>query len=143
MGLCSNRFGPRRQCGGGVGELKGETRHNVMRGQVRFAVSVFDRLRGLFAHPHYYGLLILVPCRSIHTYGMKEAIQVAFISKEGMVLEADSYVAPGAVLGRKDAVAVIERRISGKESPKRRHEWFQTGDIVSLDAAFEKGLNND
>ena len=114
-----------------------------MRGQVRFAVTVFDRLRGLFAYPHYYGLLILVPCHSIHTYGMKEAIQVAFISKEGMVLEADSYVAPGTVLSRKDAVAVIERRISRKESQTRQHEWFQAGDIVSLNATFKKGLNND
>ena len=123
--------------------LRGETRHSGMLASVRFAVTRFDRLRGLFAYPHYYGLLVLVPCRSIHTYGMKKPIQVAFINKEGMVLEADPFVLPGTVLGKRDAVAVIERRINETQSQTRQCKWFQAGEIIALDTTFKKGLPHD
>ena len=47
------------------------------------AFSFTARVRGLFAWKHTDKTLMLAPCRSIHTFGMKHAIDVAFVDRDG------------------------------------------------------------
>jgi hypothetical protein len=77
----------------------------------RRAGNFWTRFRGLMGVKHLpqgEGLLI-VPCNSVHCFGMKITIDVVFVSKEGEVLHLMPEMAPGKVspLVRK-ARAVIE-----------------------------------
>jgi uncharacterized membrane protein (UPF0127 family) len=71
-------------------------------------------------------VLALLPCRSIHTFGMRCAIDVAFIDWQGRVLKAARNVAPNRMLSRKGALCVLERR-STPAAP-----WFSEGDTLKL-----------
>lgn len=79
---------------------------------VTFANSFYKRLRGLlgqtkndFGQRH---ALILTPCKSVHTYFMKEAIDIAFVSSNGQVLQVLKNVSPniGAIKNKKAALVV-------------------------------------
>ncbi len=73
------------------------------------ASSWLSRVRGLFFRKGYKGHLILVPCKDIHTYGMRREIDVAFLSHEGIILSTFLRVKPGSRLYCRDAYAVVER----------------------------------
>jgi hypothetical protein len=45
------------------------------------------RARGLLGRTGIEGALVIEPCRAVHTIGMKFAIDVAFLSPEGVVLK--------------------------------------------------------
>lgn len=45
------------------------------------------RARGLLGRTGIEGALVIDPCRAVHTIGMKFAIDVAFLSDEGVVLK--------------------------------------------------------
>lgn len=56
---------------------------------VKIANTFFSRLRGLLpknikSKDH---ILVLMPCKCIHTFGMSYAIDVIFVSKEGRILK--------------------------------------------------------
>lgn len=62
--------------------------------QVRVARRVFERMRGLLAHPPIQpgqGLWI-EPCNSIHTWFMSYPIDVVFLDRQGCVLQVDVHV---------------------------------------------------
>lgn len=46
-----------------------------------------SRARGLLGRPGFEGALVLSKCRSVHTIGMKFAIDVAYLDAEGNVLK--------------------------------------------------------
>ncbi|MDB5095995.1 MAG: hypothetical protein JWM80_416 [Cyanobacteria bacterium RYN_339] len=77
----------------------------------RRAGTFWTRFRGLMGVRHLpagEGLLI-VPCNSIHCFGMKMAIDVVFVSREGEVLHLIPDMAPGKFSSIiKKARAVIE-----------------------------------
>lgn len=60
-------------------------------GQVVAAVEVADdrkrRRRGLRGRDGVAGALVLVPCRHVHTVGMRFAVDVAFCAGDGTVLD--------------------------------------------------------
>lgn len=62
----------------------------VLDGQVlatlELAVTRRDRRRGLLGRESIHGALLLRPARSVHTFGMRFAIDVAHLDKEGQVL---------------------------------------------------------
>jgi uncharacterized membrane protein (UPF0127 family) len=63
------------------------------------ANSFWTRFKGLMGRPALpagEGLLI-VPCNSVHCFGMKFAIDVLYLSREGEVLRVVPDLAPGAV----------------------------------------------
>lgn len=78
------------------------------------------RLRGLlFTKPHGQTVM-LVRCRSIHTFGMRHDLDIAFLDREAKVVAAYRNVAPRKHLGEHRAVAVIERfSNAGKPWPKK------------------------
>lgn len=43
------------------------------------------RRRGLLGRTHVEGVLVLRPCRQVHTFGMRMAIDVAFVDALGVV----------------------------------------------------------
>lgn len=74
------------------------------------ANGFFSRLRGLLGRKALAtneGLLIS-PCSQIHTLGMRFAIDVVFINKEGQVLAVRNAVAPARAASCKGARHVLE-----------------------------------
>lgn len=66
---------------------------------VRHATRLPDRLRGLLGRGAI-GLdevLVIDPCASIHTFGMRFAIDVVFVGPDRRILRIDRAVAPGCV----------------------------------------------
>ena len=71
-------------------------------------------------------VLLLFPCGSIHTFGMKEAIDVAFIDAQGYVLKAVNALPPRRFSACFSAAAVLERRCG------EAAYWFECGDHIEL-----------
>lgn len=71
----------------------------VLATEARLADTFFSRFKGLMGTrslPAGHGLLI-VPCNSVHCFGMRYAIDVAFLTKDGTVLKLMPEMKPGAV----------------------------------------------
>lgn len=69
----------------------------LVAGQVGLADSALRRLRGMLGRPApgpEEGLLLL-PCRAVHMMGMRYALDVAFLDREGRVVAAYPDLAPG------------------------------------------------
>ncbi|MFN3429042.1 MAG: DUF192 domain-containing protein [Candidatus Sericytochromatia bacterium] len=67
--------------------------------EAKLANNFWTRFKGLMGTevlPQGQGLLI-VPCNSVHCIGMKYAIDVLFLSKEGEVLHVVPVMRPGSV----------------------------------------------
>jgi uncharacterized membrane protein (UPF0127 family) len=54
------------------------------------------RQRGLLGRDGIEGVLVLRPCRQVHTIGMRFAIEVAFCARDGLVLRTVT-MPPGRV----------------------------------------------
>jgi uncharacterized membrane protein (UPF0127 family) len=75
---------------------------NVSRGhtlgtRIGVADGWWSRLRGLLGRPapaEGEGLLLL-PCRSVHMFGMRGALDVAFVDRDGAVIAAYHALPPG------------------------------------------------
>lgn len=92
---------------------------------LEMATSASSRLRGmLFKDPDDVTRL-LVPCHDIHTFGMRYPLDVAFISKDGRVLEVHRNVEGRRRLRRKEASMVAERF-------SKQGDWLQAGDVIKL-----------
>jgi len=72
----------------------------VRDGDVLAAVEIADgargRRRGLLGRDGIEGAFVIRPCRSVHTFGMRFALDVAFCDTEGTVLRT-STLAPWRV----------------------------------------------
>ena len=64
----------------------------VREGQVLAAAEepngVRGRTRGLLGRDGIEGVMVLRPCRNVHTFGMRFAIDVAFCDRDGVVLRS-------------------------------------------------------
>lgn len=101
------------------------------------AATFWDRLMGLFSHQSSDEILLIAPCRSVHTFGMGYAIDIAFIGREGRVLESYENVPPWRLKKCSGAYAVLERRVSEIDLSESSGEdrvvgWFKKGDEVEL-----------
>ena len=77
--------------------------------RVVVARSRWARLTGLALRRDPPGYALLIPrCRSIHTFGMRFPLDIAFLDAEGRVLEIRRGVPPGRIATRPDACAVLE-----------------------------------
>ena len=97
-------------------------------GRVDLAVSPRARLRGLIGRhaPGEGPTLILAPCRSIHTIGMRFPIDVAFVSRGGRIVRSERAVTGGRFLRHKGAHLVVERYARPNDP------WPAVGDRMTL-----------
>ena len=71
--------------------------------------------------------LLIAPCRSVHTVGMRVPIDIAFLDREGRVLSTRRAVRPGVFwLSEHRAHAVLER-VADEVSP-----WVIEGELIGL-----------
>lgn len=79
--------------------------------------------------------LLLPRCSTVHTFGMRFALDLVFLDERGEVLHSRSCVAPGRVVRVKGARSVLERQASCPGS-MRRARWKVNGSSpVSLAAS--------
>jgi uncharacterized membrane protein (UPF0127 family) len=74
-----------------------EPRHAVLCERCGVADNIFTRVRGLLGRAALEageGLLI-VPCPSIHMFGMKFSLDVVFLTRESIVTDFVENIAPG------------------------------------------------
>ena len=91
-------------------------------GSITFACSPWTRARGLLGRVSVDGVLLMAPCRDIHTIGMRNPIDVAFLDRGGRVIASQRNVCAGRRLRCSQAYAVLER-VAREGSP-----WPTSGD---------------
>jgi uncharacterized protein len=83
------------------------------------STSTFERAQGWLKREQVEpgeGLLI-VPCNSIHTFGMRFAIDVAFLDRRGRVLKLAAQVAPGRFAWGPWSSLLLPWRVQALELP--------------------------
>lgn len=100
--------------------LRALPRWRVLGIEVRVAVGFRARLLGL-SHLSYEeaGSGLLIPrCASVHTFGMRFALDIVFLDREGRVLGFRRRVKPRRFAGCRGARSVLEiPSTAGGESP--------------------------
>lgn len=82
---------------------------------VRIAAGFVQRARGLLLRPPLAtNEALLIPgCASVHTFGMRYAIDVVFLDPLGRVLHVARALRPWRVASQSGAAAVLELRAGG------------------------------
>lgn len=93
--------------------------------RLELATTSRQRLRGLLFRSPDSVTRLLVPCKDIHTFGMLYPIDVAFISKEGKVIEVHRDVSCMRRIRNPHASMVAERFANAGE-------WLKKGDEIHL-----------
>src|SRR5437660_560148 len=93
--------------------LRGLPRHEVTGGGVVIEASTpWSRLLGLagleLAEIPWGHALLLRPCRSVHTFGMRFDLDLIFLSAGGRILSLEYGVPPARVRASPGAAAVLE-----------------------------------
>lgn len=104
-------FGAATEDGGSSARrLGGLPRHTVCGRSVPVAVGFSARLLGLaLLDRGDAGPGLLIPrCSSVHTFGMKFALDVYFLSQDGTILEVRRGVPPRRLVSCRGAAAVLE-----------------------------------
>lgn len=95
---------------------------------LELATTAKERLRGMLFRDPDDVTRLLIPCHDIHTFGMRYPLDVAFISRDGRVLEVHRNVATMRRIRRKEASLVAERF-------SRDGEWLKEGDVIHIGSA--------
>ena len=103
----------------------------VRDGQVLASLEVADNRRsrriGLRGRDTISGALLLTPCRSIHTFGMRFGIDAAFVDADGVVREIAHMRRARVTRPRFRARSVIEAELGAFE------RWgLAVGDVVEV-----------
>ena len=93
---------------------------------LRVAGTFSARVKGLLRSKPAGGVLMLAPCNDVHTVGMSDLLDIAFVGADGCVLESYRAVAPLRRIRCRKAVVVLER-FSTCEVP-----WFSVGEYVGI-----------
>lgn len=95
--------------------------------EMRFRVldGLLDRLRGLLGTGGDAQPVALLGCPSIHTFGMRYRIDVAFVDYGGLVLASWRSVPPGRVISSRHAWLALER-------PHACGPWFARGELIEM-----------
>lgn len=79
----------------------------------------WERLVGLLGTGPGASPVALFPCSSVHTLGMRYAIDVALVADDGLVLASRRGVGPGCVVTAPGARYALERPTSDAPWPVR------------------------
>lgn len=90
-------------------------------------------MRGLLGTTADAEQVALVGCARIHTFGMRYRLDVAFVTRGGVVLASERSVPPGRLLGSERAYVVLER-------PHRRSPWLVAGETVGLSLSGDEAV---
>ena len=95
------------------------------------AFGIVTRARGLLGTDASWGkgsrVLVLAPCKSVHTIGMRYALDIAFVDRRGIVLRSERAVPPGRLLACRRAAYVLER------PHQEDGVWMEVGTCVNLE----------
>jgi len=96
--------------GGSALALTNARHGRIVAGTLLTAFDSKSRRKGLLDHDSLPEgtALIIAPCQAIHTFSMRFAIDVAFVSKDGRVLKVRHAVPPRRIVVSVRAFAVIE-----------------------------------
>lgn len=89
------------------------------------ATSISSRLRGLVGRSGFEGSCLIAPCCDIHTFGMRESVDAAFIDAGGRVLAVRRGLPPGRRVRVRGAACTLERFA-------REGLWLNEGDMLVL-----------
>lgn len=92
---------------------------------MRTALSPWARLRGLTLRSLQDDDLFFPRCRSIHTFGMREPIDIAFVDGGGVVLEVFRDLPPCRIRNCRGAFGACER--IAESGP-----WLDVGDVLLI-----------
>ena len=92
-----------------------------------------ERLRGLLGTGPSAGSVMLTLCSSVHTFGMRYDLDLAFVGERGEVLLVCRGVPPGTVRSEPRARCVIER-------PARPGAWVEEGERLWVSSVSAEGL---
>jgi len=96
--------------------------------RMHIAHGFWARLKGLTGCTLWPDeVLVLIPCRAIHTFTMREPIDVAFVDRDGWVIESLQGLPPGRHRSCRGAVATLERLSHG-----RGEAWFEAGERIDM-----------
>ena len=111
-----------------------------------FLLTFPQRARGLLGRSVAWlrpdEVLVFAPCASIHTLGMREPIDVAFLSSTGAVLRSERAVAPGRLLRCPGAALALERFTRPEVPAAARPPWPSEGQRLQLHATGVKSAVN-
>lgn len=94
--------------------------------QLRIAKTFWSRLVGLLGcAPQLNSGLLIQPCTSVHTLGMRYPIDVAFLARDGSVLKLVQSLAPMRVAYCRQACLVLETNARGLQAL-----GLEVGDVV-------------
>lgn len=79
-----------------------------MTGRVRRADGFWERLSGLALRRAPAHALLIPGCRSVHTWGMRFALDLVWLDATGAVIRVDRAVGPWRVRSCRGASAVLE-----------------------------------
>jgi uncharacterized protein len=116
------------------------TRETViaMEMRLRYMETFSQRCRGLIGREETFlaadEAIMFKNCRSIHTFGMKRCIDVAFFDVAGRVCRSFRALPPGKMVFCRQAVSVCERFASPTPWPAEDHlaRLLKRGPDVSL-----------
>lgn len=94
--------------------------------EVMVAENLFQRLRGLLFRPDWKGGMLL-PAKSVHTFFMKQNIDVFFLDRYGKVIHAVLDMKPWRV------TKVVRRAKIALEVPSGKLGDLMTGHYIKLD----------
>ena len=107
--------------------IRNQTQNTLLASDAELADHFFSRLKGLLgrsALPDGGGLVIR-PCNSVHTFGMRFPIDVLFLRRDGCVVKTVHGMGPGRTAACMGASSVVEL-------PAGAGAGCRVGDIVSF-----------
>ncbi|NNF27790.1 MAG: DUF192 domain-containing protein [Gemmatimonadetes bacterium] len=110
-------------------DVRNETRQADLGSRVLWANHILARLRGFLMRPEPArgeGILFS-PCKGVHMYGMKFALDVLFLDREGRVVSVFPDLAPG------ERTPLQKRAYHALELPTGtiRSSGTQVGDLIA------------
>ncbi len=93
-----------------------------------------DKLRGLIGTQESARPVALTRCGSIHTFGMRYPIDVAFLGERGEALRVIRGLAPGEFASCGEASCTLER-------PACEGEWIEEGEHLWIAAVSADALS--
>lgn len=100
--------------------------------KVVLATGLWARLTGMLRKNYCMQgeVLMLAPCKSIHTFGMSCAIDIAFLDTDARILASERNLVSAQIRSHAKAVAVLERRSSPESF------WPTAGEYMQLDCSL-------